>query len=299
MNKEKRNATLLMVLLVVVWGFDYIVAKHALELLPPLTLLFLKYFVGFFVVLLFKLKLDRKALPRKKDIPLFVLCAIFGEIIYYYCEYTSMSYIPVSLVTIILAFVPAFSILIERVIFKRKFTKVMMIGVSVCILGVALVIGVDFHTLFQGRILGYLLAFGAVLSWNAYNFLTASLHEHYTGVTLTLTQLTCTILLTAPYALSNMPSVSEFTWPVVSGIFYLGIISAGIGFQIIVKALHVLGPTPTALFSNFLPITATFFGWLFLQERISILQVCGGIIVIVAACFVIKEKEKMEEKRDE
>ena len=59
-------------------------------------------------------------LIRKKDIPaLHFTCPFAGEIIYFYCEYTAMDYIPVSLVSIVLAFVPALSIIIEKVLFKN------------------------------------------------------------------------------------------------------------------------------------------------------------------------------------
>ena len=137
----------------------------------------------------------------------------------------------------------------------------MAIGVTICILGVALIIGVDFEHLLQGRMIGYLLAFGAVFSWNAYNFLTASLHDRYSSITLTCTQLICTSLLTLPYAIHTMPPLEAFTPDMIGGIIYLGLINAGLGFLITVRSLHVIGPTSTALFSNFLPITSTFF-WL-------------------------------------
>lgn len=294
-KKERSLTYMLMTFLVVAWGFDYVVAKHALQILEPLTLLFLKYSIGLLLVLSIKLKTERKSVIRKKDIPLFILCSICGEIIYFYCEYTAMDYIPVSLVSIVLAFVPALSIIIEKVLFKRKVTKAMVIGIAVCIFGVVLIIGVDFELLFQGRIIGYLLAFGAVFSWNAYNFLTASLHDRYSSVTLTCTQLICTTLLVLPYAIHTMPPFEAFTPTIIGGIIYLGLVNAGLGFMITVRSLHVLGPTSTALFSNFLPITSTFFGWILLSESISGLQIAGGIIVIAAACVVIKEKGKMEE----
>lgn len=297
-KKQKRNRKItfaLMCFLVMAWGFDYIVAKHALELLPPLSLLFLKYSIGFLVALSIKLKVDRKSIIRKKDIPLFILCSIFGEILYYTCEYSAMDYIPVSLITILLSFVPAVSIIIERILYKRRPTKLTVIGVLACILGVGLVIGVDFEVLFQGRIVGYLLAFGAVFSWNIYNFLTASLHDRYTSITLTCSQLFCSMLLMWPYSIAKMPPLEAFTPDVIGGILYLGVVSAGFGFLIMVRSLHVLGPTTSALFSNFLPITATIFGWLFLKESISLLQIIGGIVVISAGCIVIKEKGKMEE----
>ena len=293
-KKDKIIVYILMSCLVTTWGFDYVVAKHALELLQPLTLLSLKYAIGLIPIFIIKMKTDRKGMVRKKDIPLFILCSIFGEILYFTCEYTAMDYIPVSLITIILAFVPAFVIIIERVVFKRKATKAMGIGVVVCVLGVVLIIGVDIEQLLQGRWIGYLLAFGAVLCWNAYNFLTASLHENYTSITLTCTQLICTSLLILPYAIHTMPPAESFTPPIIAGLIYLGVINAGIGFLITVRSLHVIGPTASAMFSNFLPVTSTFFGWLFLGEMITGMQVVGGVIVIASACVVIREKGKLE-----
>ena len=234
-DRAKFYTYLLMSGLVIAWGFDY-VAKHVLTILQPLGLLFFKYTVGMVLIICIKLKTDRKSIVRKKDIPLFVLCSICGEILYFFCEYTAMDYIPVSLVTIILAFVPALSIIIERVIFKRTVTKPMAIGVTICILGVALIIGVDFEHLLQGRMIGYLLAFGAVFSWNAYNFLTASLHDRYSSITLTCTQLICTSLLTLPYAIHTMPPLEAFTPDMIGGIIYLGLINAGLGFLITVRS---------------------------------------------------------------
>ena len=66
-----------------------------------------------------------------------------------------------------------------------------------------------------------------------------------------------------------------------------------------VRGLKVLGPTISAMFSNFLPVTATFFGWLFLGESIGVMQFIGGAIVIASSCIVIKEKGKMEEQLDD
>ena len=283
-----------MVFQVTAWGFDYVVAKQALELLKPLSLLFLKYIIGLVLVLILKMKLDRKSMVRKKDIPLFILCSIFGEIMYYFCEYSALDYLPISLITIVLAFVPALSIIIERILYKQQASRKMMAGVIICILGVVLIIGVDMELILQGRWMGYMFAFGAVFMWNAYNFLTASLHDNYTSITLTCTQLICTSLILLPYALHNLPPMEAFTPGVVGGLIYLGIVNVGLGFLITVRGLHVVGPTTSAMFSNFLPVTSTFFGWLFLNESITGLQVVGGIIVIASACLVIREKGKIE-----
>jgi len=290
---------LLMIFLVFSWGLEYIFAKQALAVMEPLSLIFFKYVIGFLVVLGVKLKLDGRGLMRKKDIPMFAICALFGEVGYFFLEYSAMDYLPVALVTIVLAFVPGLSIIIDKIVFKKKATGKMIIGMLLSVLGIILVIGFDYKILFQGRLIGYLLAFGAVISWNLYNFLTASLHEKYSSATLTLNQLTCTLLMVGPYALAHLPAPQVITQGVVWGILYLGILSTGFGFLIQVKSLHVLGPTVTAIFSNLLPITTTFFGWLFLKETISFAQMLGGAVVIAAGYIVIKEKGRLEELSDD
>jgi len=288
-----------MVCLITIWGFDYIVAKQALENLEPLVLLYLKYIVGLVLMLIIKMFMDRGWKLRKKDVLTLISCTLFGEILYFYCEYTSMDYLPVSIIAIILAFVTAVSIITEAVLYKKMPTKKLVAGVALCLFGVALVIGFDYKALFEGKIIGYLLAFGAVLAWNAYNFITASMHQRYSGVSLTVMQLACVLLLLAPYMLMNMPPASSITPAIFGGILYLGIFGAGLGFLIQVKALHILGPTTTALFSNFMPVTTTLFGWIFLKEVISMVQIIGGLIVIGAGYYVIKEKGKMEELHHE
>lgn len=286
----------LMTLLVIIWGLDYIIAKNALEVFEPLSLLFFKYGVGLILVLGIKFKTEGKTLIRKKDIPVLIACSICGEILYFTFEYTAMDYLPVSLITIVLAFVPALSVILEKFIYKKRPTKLMVFGIVLSIIGVGLVIGTDYKMFFQGRAIGYLLAIGAVFSWNAYNFVTASLHEKYESATLTMHQLLCTLIIIFPYAITHLPEKTLITPSVIVGVAYLGIFSAGFGFLIQVKSLHTLGPTATSLFSNFLPVTATFFGWLLLKETIGIIQVMGGITVIFAGYLVIKEKGKLEEQ---
>lgn len=291
---KKRASFLLMFLVVTFWGLDYSVAKNALELFKPLNLMFFKYAGGLVMITLIKLASDRKFTVRKKDIPFFILCALTGQVLYYFCEYTAMDYIPVSLITIILAFVPGVSIIIERIVFKKRFSVRMGIGLIICVIGVALVIGADFSVLLQGRAIGYILAFMAVLSWNAYNFITAKVSENYTSLTMSFNQLVCTVLISMPYAFKVMPPAEKFTPDIVISLLYLGLVSAGLGYLIFVRGIRDLGPTVSAMFNNFLPVTSTFFGWLILGQNISMMQVIGGIIVVVASCVVITEKGKLE-----
>lgn len=184
-------------------------AKNALEVFRPLNLMFFKYLGGLIVITLIKAVAERKFTIRKKDIIFFVMCSLTGQVLYYFCEYTAMEYIPVALITIILSFVPIISILIERVFFKTKLSVSIIAGLVVCVIGMG---------------------------------------------------------------------------------------SAGTGYLIYVRGVKYLGPTISSLFSNFLPVTPTFFGWLILGQSLGVMQIAGGLIVIVSACYVIIEKSRLEKQ---
>ena len=281
-----------MTALVILWGYEYIAAKNALAAFMPITLIFVKYIIGMVFMLIFKVVIDRRFPLNKSDIPLLLLCAVFGDIFYFAGEYGAMAYLPISVITIILAFVPCLSILFELIFYKSRPSWLIVAGVFVCVIGVVLVIGADFTELLSGKYIGYLLAFGAVICWNVYNFLTKRLSGKYRPLDLTFYQLLCAIIMSAPYAIFNMPPLHSLDSSVWAGIIYLGIVSGFIGFLIYVKAIAVIGPTPCALFSNFIPVTATVFGWWFLDERIAPLQILGGVIVVSSGVAVIWQKEK-------
>ena len=294
-SMNKKPVYILMCMVIVIWGLDFSVAKNALATLDPMLLLFCKYIASVAMVGLIRVTKDRSPLFKIKDIWVFFICVIFGEILYFYCEYSAMSYMPVSLLSIVLAFVPVVSLIIDRVIYKRRPGRKAVVGIAVCIVGISLIIGVDWQVLSQGRILGYLLAFFSVFCWNIYNFVTASLHGRYSTYTLTLNQLICTCILLLPFALKFPPPISVFTPTLIGEILFLGLLSSGVGYLVLVRSLHVLGPTATSVFSNFLPVTTTLFGWLALGETIAPLQLVGGAIVIAAGYVVIKEIGKSQE----
>ena len=119
-----------------------------------------------------------------------------------------------------------------------------------------MIIGLDFDTILKGRLPGYLLCLGAIITWNMYNFITSHLGGRYQPLTLTFNQLTCTVLLSLPIAMANLPDPSKVTAAVVGEVLYLGIVSGGIGFYIYVAALYTLGPTTVSVYANFMKGTS-------------------------------------------
>ena len=293
MDSKKTNY-LLMAILVVNWGFEYVAAKAALDTLAPVTLVFFKYTASMLMFFAIKLVYDRRFPFKKRDIPYFVLCAAVGDILYFASEYQAMSYLPISALTIVLALVPAVSIIIEFLLYKRRSNMAIILGVACCIIGVGMVMGADIDQLFSGKLIGYLLAIFAVFAWNTYNFATEKLTRSYKVLDLSLYQAVGVFIIAAPYVAFNLPSPSQVNMTVILSVCYLGWLSSGLGLLIYVNAVRVIGVTPVALYSNMMPITSSFFSVILLHEAITPLQIAGGIVVITSACVVIWQKDKSE-----
>jgi drug/metabolite transporter (DMT)-like permease len=286
---------ILMTALVIIWGYEYVAAKDAMETVQPLTLVCFKYGVALAVLVVYKFASGGRFRVRGRDIGFFTLCAVFGDIMYWVGEYNAMRYIQISLVTIVLAFVPVLSIILEIFIYKVRPTLAVVTGIAVCIAGVVLVVGADMAALMSGQFIGFLLAGLAVVSWNVYNFLTAKLSGDYGPLDVTIYQLIAAVAIALPYALFHLPPVAEVDARFVYDVLYLALPSTCFSFMVYINSVRSLGVTPTALFSNMLPVTSTFFGWLCLGEMIAPLQIIGGVIVVAAGSVVIWLKGKEQD----
>lgn len=297
MSHPNAKYHIMLTILVVAWGLEYAVAKDALNSINSITLITFKYTLGCSVMAVILLVTGKFRKLEKGDIPKFILCAIVGQIMYFFCEYNAMRTVPVAMITILLGFVPILSIIVERVLYKHKSSKVLIIGMLVCIGGIILAIGTDFSVFSQGKLIGYLFCLGALVAWVCYNFITNSVCSSYEPTCVAFYQMSIAAVLTLPYSVFHLPTAAAMTAPVILELIYLGVISAGIGFLIEVIGINKLGPTTAGVYSNFLPVTTAIFGVVLLGQHLTALQIIGGVIVIASGYFVIKEKARLDRIR--
>lgn len=296
MNNKALKAHLMMAVLIIVWGFEYVCAKVSQTVFEPMTVVLIKYCISALVLLMLKIVTRSHTPIRRRDIPVFFVCALLGEFLYFYCEYTAMDYMPLGLITVMLTFVPVASILTERVLYKVKPTATMVAGIFICIAGVAVIIGIDIEDILAGKFVGYLLCLGAVMCWNLYNFVTEPVSKRYDPFSLSFNQMICVVILTMPSGIAHFPGLQAIADHkiVILTILYQGLICAGMGFSMYIYSLNILGSTPLAIYNSFLPVTTSISGWLILGEELSIVQMIAMAVVIASGVWVIMEKAKID-----
>ncbi len=294
MKEGKKKYHLLMIFLVIAWGAELAVAKEALEVTDPIVILSVKYVLGAMVMAAVLLKTGSFKKLEKRDFLVCILCAVLGHILYYMFEYTALETVPVANITILLGFLPVGSVVVEKLMFGRKASRKIMVGMAVCIGGIMLTIGNDMFNLGGGTLIGYLMCFGAVSVWLIYLFVTEFVSGSYDSTLIAFYQTAIAAIITLPYTATHMPDFSAMEPKVLAELLYLGVISEGVCFMIEVKGIQKLGPTVSGVYSNFLPVTTAIFGVIMLGQGLGILQCIGGIIVIVSGCVVIREKDRLE-----
>ena len=293
-NSGKLKYHLMMIFLVLVWGLELSVAKDALDHVDTFLILNCKYLLGALLIAIVTAKTTGIRLPKLKDVPLLIASTLVGHILYFWCEYSALATVPVANITIVLGFLPIASILIEKVLFHRK-TSVKLILFMVClIVGIFLVIGSDFSSLRGGFAYGYLFCVGAMLCWLAFLFLTEAATNKYGAIQIALYQTILAWIITTPIAFPHFSDIPNLPPLIIFELRYLGLISEGLCFLIEVHGLEKLGPTVSAVYTNFLPVTSAFFGYLLLHQNLVLLQCVGGVVVILSGYLVIREKDRID-----
>lgn len=300
--KTGRNETsryhIMMIFLVIVWGLEYAVAKDALDHVNTMVILNIKYFFGALFITCFALRTTGLRFPDRKDIPLIIGTTILGHIIYFYAEYTAMDTVPVANITVIFGFLPIGSVLVEKALFRRRMSRRLILFMLFCCGGIFLTIGGDFSSMKGGKGTGYLMCVIALLAWLGYLFLTENIAEKYGSVRIAFYQVSLAWFITAPLMAPHVSDLPHLPLPVMGELIYLGIVSEGICFIVEVTGLEKLGPTVSAVYSNFLPVTTAFFGMVLLGQDLVPLQYAGGALVILCGCLVIREKSRLD-RRDQ
>ena len=268
-----------MVLLILIWAVDSVTISQAMESVNQIFLLCAKYLCALPLVFGIVAKRNGLKLPKKKDILRLFFSMIFGDILYFFFEYTALKYLPVSTVTILLGFLPGASYLTDRIVLKEKAHAKTIGLILISFIGLAMVVlNGEAHT--KNSLIGYVCCAGCIAAWIAYGYLTRSLDTDYSGTAITLYQMIMTVALLLPIALAHRPA-SLSPHDIWVSIILMGILSSGLGCVIEVKGLIDLGTTVSGVYLNLLPIFTAVAGVVFLHERMSVIQMIGAVIVII------------------
>jgi drug/metabolite transporter (DMT)-like permease len=288
---KAHDADLFMSMMVLIWGFHFVIMKDALGDIAPLTFNALRFSVGAPAILIIMLSNpDLRHVPRDEIVPL-VLTSLFGPVLYQVLFASGLDRTTATNTALLLATMPTWTATISLVIGLAEVRRALLAGIMITLVGVALVVlsraGADL-SFAHDDLIGSGLVLAAAASLGASNIyrklLVDRLGSLRAAVWTYLINVGALVLLASP----ELVTLSAADVPVgaLPNVMYSGLLSGVGGFVFNNYALGKIGPTRTATYFNFNPIVAAFAGIVIVGEPFSAGLLAGGLLTLSGVMVV-------------
>lgn len=281
MKQTQTAGHLLALLTIGIWGTTFIATKLLLEVLEPVEILFIRFLMGYFALLL--------ACPRKlpwggwrRELAL-IAAGLSGVTFYYLLENIALCYTMASNVGVMVSVSPFFTALLSWLILREtrpggRFFP----GFAVAMVGICLIS-------FQGRELslgprGDLLALLAALVWAVYSVLTKRISAWGHPTVLS------TRRVFAYGLLGMLPALAGFGFhpdlmlihdlACVGNLLFLGLGASALCFVTWGSAVRVLGAVKTSVYIYMVPVITLLCSRLVLGERLTGWALLGAVLTL-------------------
>ncbi|MBO8164600.1 MAG: DMT family transporter [Brevibacillus sp.] len=264
-----------------IWGGLYVVSKVVLDVIPPFTLLEIRFAIA--LLILGGMAAAKGRFVPLKDIPAMMMIGLVGPTISIGAQFLGTKLSTAHMGALITSASPAFIALFAVWLLREKLHLFQWTGIFLATVGVLVVVGVPDSADSHSSFLGNLILLLAALSWGLYTVLCKRATATYSSLVVTAYATFFGLIFSSPlmfWELSVTPVNWTFDWTVVLGILYIGIISTAGAFYLWNKGFELMSAGSGAGFFFFQPIVGTLFGWLLLDEEVSVGFFAGALLIL-------------------
>ncbi len=268
------------------WGSSFLMMKYALEELDPFQISFYRIFIGMVFINLLNIRKVNIPLSQHKYLALVgTLWMALPFFLFAKAEETISS----SLAGLINGSTPIFISLIAYLVFKENISNIQKTYLVTGFLGIYLV-SFGFNNFLLDLNLGAFLALLASISYGFAANIVQPLIKKYGSLNTLKIALRYGALFSFIALLPNsslvLPTVEIALFPMI----LLGIGSSGIAFLSFYKLIDDVGAVAGSITVYIIPIFSVIFGYMFLNEYTSGIQMIGIFIVIISAYQFSKKR---------
>lgn len=275
------------------WGGMYVVSKWGFESVPPLTLAFLRVFVGSLTLLIaVRLFYPRRNFSSAEWRGFAVLG--FWVAVTLATQFVGTDFTTASEGALITVLTPVFTLLLGLAILGELLTRRKTAGMAVALLGTVVVLSSrhELTDLGAGSAFGIVMLVLASLGWAAYTVWGKPLIRRYSA----LETATYSTALSVPMLALLVPFEFAFTeaslatipvtLPIVAAVLYLGVLSTAVAWYCWYKGIEYVDTGTVAVYFFAQPVVGAALGALFLDESLGFGFFVGGAIMAVGIYFV-------------
>jgi drug/metabolite transporter (DMT)-like permease len=278
-----------------IWGGMYVVSKYALDFVPPLTLLFLRFLIASVVLGWLNWRQKGPLLPSVHWGLLFQIGCI-GYFLSISAQFIGTKLSSAHMGAVITTLSPLFLSLFAILLLKEAMSFRQKAALGLACVGVLIVVGLpDGSSAGPSYWLGNLALLLAAVFWGYYSALARKASNHYTALQITSWGIWIATLLTLPFIFLESPHWSLsilLTWPILLSVLYLGIVSTAVAAFCWNKGLTLMSAHQAGLFLFLQPVVGSFLGWLLLGEALTPSFFAGsGLIMAGVYLAMVSERQ--------
>ena len=307
---KKQLPVIALVISMIIWSVSGIAIKHALAVLPPFTMIVMRFVPAVLLMLVIGLVRRKHSLfclqkMDLKDLPLFLIAGTCQPFLYYLLE--TFTYDALNSPTIaetLLSTSPLLSPIFAALLLRERVTKYNIIGILISTGGVfaLTLIGATDYSI--GNSWGILLAFAAVsaavvdsimmrkapLKYSALSFV------FYTQLISLMYFIPIWLWREGPQAIYNVQCTTDQSQLLVAlgCVAYLSVFASVVAFILFCYALRQIGVTQANAFNNIRPAFTALWMLLFFGEHLPVGKWIG-MILIIFGLFVCQKQEKVSD----
>jgi len=294
----------------IIWSVSGIAIKHALVVLPPFTLIVLRFVPSVLLMLLIGLLCRRSPLfglqrLEWRDVPLFLIAGFCQPFLYYLLE--TFTYDVLHSPTIaetLLSTSPLLSPLFAAVLLRERVTRFNIFGIIISTAGVFALTLVGSADYSIGNPWGVLLAFAAVSAAVIDSVMMRKVPGRYSSLSFIFYAQLISLCFflpiwfwkEGPQAIYQLPMTNDQSQLMVAlgCVGYLTVFASVIAFILFCYALRKVGVTRANAFNNIRPAFTALWMLLFFGEHLPLAK-WVGILLIIFGLFVCQKQEKVSD----
>lgn len=263
---------------IILWASAFVGIRAGLEGYSPGGLALLRFLIASVCMGVVYWRLPKKQVFARKDFCLLLLFGALGLGGYnVFLNYGELA-VSAGIASFIVSQSPLLTMLCAVIFLREKFNIVSLLGVLISIFGVGLITLSDDENLKFDIGLVFLLL--ATLINGLYSVLQKPFLKKYHAIDVTVFIIWGGTLALMIFIPDLIQDVKTAPWSATAAVIYLGIFPAAIAYLAWSYALQAIPASTCATFLYFMPVLATFLGWIWLGEVPALLSLIGGLIAL-------------------
>ncbi len=275
----------LVLILMVIWGVNYVIVKQSLAEMLPLTFNGLRFLIASLLLLLSLRLVHEDWRLERSDIPRIAFLGLVGVSAYQVLFIIGLNLSTATNVSLAIATSPSMVVALSILLGMERARGSTWLGVALAFGGLVLVIGGKPNGLhfYMTTLPGDLMALGSAATWAVYTVSAQPLFRRYSPFKI------ATMAITAgagPLLVVALPELARQDWGRVTalgwgGLAFSAVLSIALGYVIFYVGVKALGGPRTAIYTNLTPVVAVLTAVLILGEQMNGLQVMGAAVVLI------------------